>query len=76
MSELEPNIPSRSSLRRIRLDDGKTMGDLARILDSSVSYIADLELGRADLGAEDVVKLALYFRVDTSAFDDIRGAES
>ncbi|RKG66726.1 XRE family transcriptional regulator [Corallococcus sp. CA054B] len=53
-------------MRTQRLKTGKTMGDLARYLGVSVTYVSDVERGtRAPLTPEKILKVANYLDVDS-----------
>jgi transcriptional regulator with XRE-family HTH domain len=53
-------------MRNLRLKAGKTMGDMARYLSVSVTYVSDVERGtRAPLTPEKILKVADYLNVDS-----------
>lgn len=52
-------------LRRARLDDGKTLGDVAGILGVSVVYVSDVERGnRRPFSNERILKVAEFVSTD------------
>jgi transcriptional regulator with XRE-family HTH domain len=55
-------------LRKKRREVGKTLGDLARLLDISVVYLSDVERGnRKPLSNERILKIAEFLEQDATA---------
>ncbi len=53
------------TLRCLRTQAGKSMGELARYLEVSVPYLSDVERGnRAPLTTQNIVKAAQFFNID------------
>lgn len=53
------------ALRRTRQDAGKTLGDVARLLDVSVVYVSDIERGnRRPFSNERIIKVAGFLKAD------------
>lgn len=53
------------TLRRLRTQAGKSMGEFARYLGVSVPYLSDVERGnRAPLTTQNIVKAAKFFNID------------
>ena len=66
------------ALRRTRQDAGRTLGDVARLLDKSVVYVSDVERGnRRPFNNERIIKVASFLEADPapliSAADIERG---
>jgi transcriptional regulator with XRE-family HTH domain len=54
-------------LRELRTKAGKTMGDLARLLKVSVSYVSDVERGaRAPLVRDKIISVAAFLQADAN----------
>ncbi len=55
------------ALRRARQNAGKTLGDVARLLEVSVVYVSDVERGnRRPFGNERILRLAKFLNVDSA----------
>ena len=53
------------ALRRTRQDAGKTLGDVARLLDKSVVYVSDVERGnRRPFNNKRIIKVARFLKAD------------
>ena len=54
-----------NALRRARQDAGKTLGDVARLLDVSVVYVSDVERNnRRPFSNERIIKIAEFVETD------------
>lgn len=66
--------PFGQTVRTLREDAGKTMGDLARALDVSVTYVSDIERGqRPPPSAETVDAIAKFLGVDSLGLHRLAG---
>ncbi|WP_351008796.1 helix-turn-helix transcriptional regulator [Shewanella sp. S1-58-MNA-CIBAN-0166] len=61
-------------LRKLRIDHGMIMKDLATVLGVSSAYLSALELGKKSVAEKNIIQIVEYFQLSDKEFAELRQA--
>src|SRR5258707_454551 len=67
--------PFGRALRKMRIDRGETLADLAKVLDVSPAFLSAIEIGKKHVPETMFDKLRTHYKLDKQRWNDLRDAE-